>query len=169
MTPEEAVAKISEMLDIKTEHKAGFIHDTLLSLEADVRKAEETKWRDTVIKAREARDVADLQNEAMRKALYSVRDQLSLMMTPGVAIAKVTVSGCIDDIDEILKAKPTEKPVDNTLMMTCGYCGEEHHRTFMPHHKLNCPQKRKDEGCICPAVNGEIHTPACPANKYTRR
>lgn len=30
-------------------------------------------------------------------------------------------------------------------------------------------EKRKDEGCICPAVNGEIHTPACPANKYTRR
>ena len=42
-----------------------------------------------------------------------------------------------------------EKPVDNMLMMTCGDCGEEHHRTFMPHHKLNCPQKRKCDFSQC--------------------
>ena len=51
-------------------------------------------------------------NDSLKKALLSVRDQLSLMMTPGVAIAKVTVSGCIDDLDAVLtpEVKRKESP-----------------------------------------------------------
>lgn len=50
-----------------------------------------------------------LQVGELVKALESVRGTLSICMTPGVAIAKASVYGAIDVIDEALNEKRTEK------------------------------------------------------------
>jgi len=71
MTVGDAVRNIVETLGITGEFKISFIEGVLRQLEADITKDVEQAWRETVIKAREARDDADFKN---RELLVCLKD-----------------------------------------------------------------------------------------------
>lgn len=96
------------------------------------------------------REDLKLQNQDLKNSVTLLRLALVRYGQHDEGCDNGTMDRCNCGVQEILKRyEDTVKPdpEDRAILMKCEDCGEEHHRTFMPHHKFNCSKNPRCEFC----------------------